>query len=121
MNADGQLCDTRISNAVKCLPPQNRPKTDEIKRCVHRWLVHELDHPSVILALGKIAHEAVLRAHGLPLQGHHFAHGAVHNIGDTTLVDSFHPSPLNTQTGRLSVEDFNRVLLNARSLTEIKH
>ena len=89
-----ELYGCRITNAVKCLPPGNRPNTGEIKRC-NRYLAPELDAldaGGVVLALGTVAHEAVLRARGQRLNAHAFAHGAEHHLPGTTLVDSYHCS-----------------------------
>ena len=121
MDEDGMPTSIRISNAVKCLPPANRPTTTEIKRCVSKWLFNELEIPRVVLALGGIAHDAVLRAMGERLSAHPFSHGAVHSLEGLTLVDSFHPSPLNTQTGRLSTSMFDAVLALALSHSQNNH
>jgi uracil-DNA glycosylase len=116
---NGKLIHIRISNAVKCLPPGNKPTTQEIKRCVAKWLVPELVHPSVVLALGTIAHNSVLRAVGEPLSRHPFAHGATHILPTITMIDCFHPSPLNTQTGRMTTSQFNAVLSRALEMTQL--
>ncbi len=108
----------RISNAVKCLPPGNKPTTREIKLCGKQWLSHEVRTAKVILALGRIAHDAVLRVLNRPLAAHKFAHGAVHNLGPTVMVDSFHPSPLNTATGRLSPDEFDAALRRALTISQ---
>ncbi len=108
-----RLYGVRITNAVKCLPPQNKPTTDEIKRC-NPFLVEELARlaPSCnLLALGLIAHQAVLRGYGLPLSRYRFAHGAVHRLPDgRRLFDSYHCSRYNTQTKRLTESSFMAVL-----------
>ncbi len=102
----------RITNAVKCLPPQNRPTTGEVNTC-NSFLRNELQglaHGTVVLALGGIAHRAVLRALGEKLSARPFGHGAVHRIpGAPILVDSYHCSRYNTQTGRLTPEMFRQV------------
>ena len=121
MDEQGRPIATRITNAVKCLPPKNQPKVAEITRCVQRWLTTELHEANVVLALGKVAHDAVLRGLGEPLARYTFAHGAIHTVGDLVLVDSFHPSPLNTQTGRLSIDDFSHVLEAAKQLALEPH
>ena len=115
---DLQLRRCRISNAVKCLPPQNKPATDEIKNCNH-FLRAELDalpQSGVVMALGKIAHDAVLRACGLPLSGYRFAHGAEHRLEKLTLLDSYHCSRYNTQTRRLTEAMFRDVFKRAQEL-----
>lgn len=104
---DGLILDNcRITNAVKCLPPQNKPTGDEINQC-NPYLAAEiktLPKQSVILALGNIAHQAVLRAYGLKAGAAKFAHHAVFNLPDGhTLVSSYHCSRYNVQTKRLSM------------------
>ncbi len=108
--ADGlQLVDCRITNAVKCLPPENKPETSEIRTC-NRFLAQELQElrsVRVILALGQIAHKAVLMACGLKVGAHPFGHGARHVLPDgRVLIDSYHCSRYNTQTRRLTAESF---------------
>ncbi|HHO68989.1 MAG TPA: uracil-DNA glycosylase [Gammaproteobacteria bacterium] len=103
-----RLRNCRITNAVKCLPPQNKPATGEIRAC-NGFLAAELDTlpaGAVILALGRIAHDAVLRARGLRLSAHPFAHGAEHRLENALLLDSYHCSRYNTQTRRLTVDMF---------------
>jgi uracil-DNA glycosylase family 4 len=105
------LIDCRITNAVKCLPPQNKPETVEIKTC-NRWLVDDLAAPDVrvILALGLVAHKAVLMAAGLKQSAFAFAHAARHALPDgRVLIDSYHCSRYNTQTRRLTSADFSHV------------
>lgn len=111
--ADGlELKMCRITNAVKCLPPQNKPTGTEINQC-NQFLAAELktlpEH-AVILALGTVAHRAVLRAYDLKLSGAVFAHNAQHALpGEITLVDSYHTSRYNVQTKRLTKEMFAEV------------
>ncbi|HXH73308.1 MAG TPA: uracil-DNA glycosylase [Mariprofundaceae bacterium] len=106
------LKGVRITNAVKCLPPQNKPETAEIRQC-NSYLKAELaalPDDCRLLALGKIAHDAVLRAYGLPLGALKFAHGATHRLPDGRLLtDSYHCSRYNTQTGRLTATMFREV------------
>jgi uracil-DNA glycosylase family 4 len=107
-----RLLDCRISNAVKCLPPQNKPEPSEIRTC-NRHLAEELCAASdvrVILALGQVAHKAVLMAAGLKQSAHAFGHGARHLLPDgRVLIDSYHCSRYNTQTRRLTSADFHDV------------
>lgn len=114
-----ELRDCRITNAVKCLPPENKPTIDEIKAC-NRYLQTELEQlpaGTVILGLGLIAHRAVLRAFDLKQSAHPFAHAAVHALPNgLRLVDSYHCSRYNTQTGRLTAEMFDAVVTQARRL-----
>ncbi|MFO8003930.1 uracil-DNA glycosylase [Thioalkalivibrio sp.] len=111
------LQDCRVTNAVKCLPPQNKPSPAEIRSC-NAFLAAEIDAvaPRVILALGRIAHDAVLRARGLALAGHPFAHGAEHDLGQgRRLFDSYHCSRYNTQTRRLTPAMFEAVFREIRA------
>ncbi|WP_018994148.1 MULTISPECIES: uracil-DNA glycosylase [unclassified Thioalkalivibrio] len=114
-----QLLDCRITNAVKCLPPQNKPTTEEIRTC-NGFLAAEMDamQPRVILALGKIAHDAVLRACGLPLSSLRFAHGAEHALDGMRLIDSYHCSRYNTQTRRLTPAMFGELFARIRTHLE---
>lgn len=115
-----KLTDCRISNAVKCLPPQNKPQTDEIRNC-NVFLQAELaalPEGAVILALGKIAHDAVLRAVVKPLSAYRFAHAAEHVLERHHLLDSYHCSRYNTQTRRLSGDMFRDVVRRARELID---
>ena len=111
---DGQaLIDCRIANAVKCLPPANKPELDEIRRC-NAYLTHEiarLPRLTAILALGTIAHRAVVESLGLKVGGYRFAHGAKLPLPNgATLFDSYHVSRYNTNTGRLTEAMFDTVL-----------
>jgi len=111
------LRNCRISNAVKCLPPQNKPTPEEIRRC-NGYLAAELrlQPPRVILALGSVAHQAVLMACGLKRAACKFGHHAVHALPATSnspegirLYDSYHCSRYNTQTKRLTAAMFQAV------------
>jgi uracil-DNA glycosylase family 4 len=119
VNADDPmlLADCRISNAVKCLPPQNKPLPEEIRRC-NRYLSAEFHAapPRVILALGTVAHQAVLMAWGVKPARFKFGHHAVHDLPATAfaprgarLFDSYHCSRYNTQTKRLTGAMFEAV------------
>ncbi len=123
-----QLMNCRITNAVKCLPPQNKPEPGEIRQC-NRYLVAEIadfrkEGGTALLALGAIAHQAGLMALGLKVRNYPFGHGAIHVLpglisndaarnglkpGGLTLYDSYHCSRYNTQTRRLTTEMFERV------------
>jgi uracil-DNA glycosylase family 4 len=119
LNDGLQLTNCRITNAVKCLPPQNKPLTAEIS-CCNTFLREELaEMPvgSVLLALGGIAHAAVLKALRLKQRSYPFGHGAEHALGQgLTLLDSYHCSRYNTQTRRLTPEMFQAVFARARNL-----
>ncbi len=116
-----RLIDCRITNAVKCLPPQNKPVGAEINAC-RDFLVHELDalpSGSVILALGSIAHKSVVAALGLRQKDCVFAHGAEHGLPHgRVLLDSYHCSRYNTQTRRLTEDMFDAVFARARALLD---
>ncbi len=112
-SADGlQLSGCRITNAVKCVPPQNKPELREIK-CCNRYLKTELEtlgKGTVVLALGNIAHQAVLLALELKKSQFRFRHGARHELPNgLTLYDSYHCSRYNTQTRRLTPAMFEAV------------
>ena len=106
-----ELIGCRVTNAVKCLPPQNKPEPGEIRRCNH-YLAEEIAmvRPRAILALGAIAHRAVLMAFGLAAGRHRFAHHAVHPLPGASLFDSYHCSRYNTQTKRLTAPMFEAVV-----------
>ena len=113
-----ELNNCRITNAVKCLPPQNKPVTEEIKNCNH-FLQAELGSlpaNAVIIALGTIAHDAVLRAFSLKLSSHKFAHAAEHQLEQKILIDSYHCSRYNTQTRRLTEDMFHAVFHRAKQI-----
>jgi uracil-DNA glycosylase family 4 len=116
-----ELFDARITNSVKCLPPANKPLPTEVKEC-NGYLRAEIKASAdarVFLALGAIAHAAVLRAHDLRLAQFPFAHAAEHGLGNgRVLLDSYHCSRYNTQTRRLTTEMFEAVVKRARSLCE---
>ena len=106
----------RITNAVKCLPPENKPLPAEIREC-NAYLRTELQAlaPAAILALGTVAHQAVLRALNHRLADFPFAHGARHKIDSRTqLFDSYHCSRYNTNTRRLTPEMFREVFADIR-------
>ncbi len=119
-NDDRQrLVDCRITNAVKCLPPANKPLPAEVQRCNHYLAAELLAVPAggVIVALGTIAHGAVLRALGLKPGQARFAHAAEHELPQRRrLLDSFHCSRYNTQTRRLTASMFDQIFARARHL-----
>jgi uracil-DNA glycosylase len=114
-----ELLDARITNSVKCLPPANKPLPLEIKVC-NDFLREELTQSPavrVILALGTIAHSAVLRACGAANTAHPFSHAAEHELGGgRVLLDSYHCSRYNTQTRRLTTSMFESVVGRTRDL-----
>jgi len=113
-----QLLNCRITNAVKCLPPQNKPVGAEINTCngFLRAELEALPEDSVILALGTIAHNAVVRALGLKQKDYKFGHGEEHALPQATLIDSYHCSRYNTQTRRLTGKMFKQVFRRAKKL-----
>jgi uracil-DNA glycosylase family 4 len=129
-NDNLHLTGCRITNAVKCLPPGNKPEPDEIRQC-NGYLAGEISDfagsGSALLALGAIAHQAVLMALGLKLKSYPFGHGAIHALpapgtakeganpaglslpADLSLYDSYHCSRYNTQTRRLTTDMFEQI------------
>ena len=115
------LLDCRITNAVKCLPPDNKPVGAEINTC-NRYLANELDtmqQGSVVLALGGIAHRAIVKARGLRQADYKFAHAAEHDLGAFSMLDSYHCSRYNTNTGRLTPAMFDAVFERARKMLNL--
>jgi uracil-DNA glycosylase len=125
-----ELTQCRITNAVKCLPPENKPAPAEVRQCNH-YLSAEIAEfrrreGRGLLALGAIAHQAVLMALGLKRSAYPFSHGAIHALSSDqasegsksrslTLYDSYHCSRYNTQTRRLTVEMFEQVFEKIRA------
>ena len=119
-----RLIKCRITNAVKCLPPENKPTGDEINTCNH-YLAAELSAlgtGTVILALGTIAHKATLMALGLKQKSYPFGHGHLHELTDGRwLLDSYHCSRYNTQTRRLTKKMFHEIFNKVVELLEISN
>ena len=116
-----ELVDCRIANAVRCVPPQNKPTPAEINTCRPFLTVHlTLGQPRAIVALGRIAHESVLRALGARLAAHPFGHGAEHTPDGCAamLFDSYHCSRYNTNTGVLTTDMFERVFARVRDFLD---
>ena len=115
------LIDARITNAVKCLPPENKPKTIEVLQC-NKFLSHEIKRIQdkiIILSLGKIAHDAVLMSLNLKKSHYQFSHGARHELSrEQILYDSYHCSKYNTQTKRLTQAMFENIFLNIKKEME---
>jgi uracil-DNA glycosylase family 4 len=113
-----ELVDCMITNAVRCVPPANKPIPEEVSTC-RRFLagrIAALPNLRVILALGRIAHDATLEALALKRRFHIFAHSARHKLDcGLTLFDSYHCSRQNTNTGRLTTAMFMQVLAAAAS------
>lgn len=116
------LVNTRITNAVRCVPPANKPTPQEEKTC-NQFLIRELaamPKLKVILSLGSTSHQSVLRTLKLKAKDYKFGHGAVHAIHSPvwkgTLLDSYHTSRYNVQTGRLTQAMFDAIVVQAREL-----
>ena len=116
-----ELVDCRIANAVRCVPPQNKPEPSEIKTC-RQFLKSELDtlpQVKIILALGKVAHDSVCDTLGARKALHPFKHGAAYGVGKFKLVSSYHCSRYNTNTGVLTTAMFEKVVAQAKKAAGI--
>jgi len=110
------LQDCRITNAVRCVPPENKPTGAEIATC-RRYLsatMAEMPQLRIILALGRIAHDSVLRTLEVTPSHYPFRHGGVHHVAGKTLISSYHCSRYNTNTGRLTEAMFHDVFREIR-------
>jgi uracil-DNA glycosylase len=110
------LIDCRITNAVRCVPPENKPTGAEIQSCRDflRATIAEMPRLAAIVALGRIAHDSVLSALGVRPSAAAFAHGRAHAASGITLFDSYHCSRYNTNTRRLTEEMFRQVFAQVR-------
>ena len=108
------LNNCSITNAVKCLPPDNKPNHEEINNC-NKFLkseINELKQGSILLALGLIAHNAIMTSLSLTKKEYKFSHGKRHNLpNNLVMYDSYHCSRYNTQTKRLTEKMFHEVFL----------
>ena len=114
------LIDCRITNAVKCLPPDNKPVGAEINTC-NSFLASELKllpAGAVVVALGGIAHRAIVKAMGLRQADYKFGHAALHDLGHFRVLDSYHCSRYNTNTRRLTEEMFDAIFAQVRDLLD---
>jgi uracil-DNA glycosylase family 4 len=113
-----RMTGARVTNAVRCVPPENKPTTAEIRAC-NPFLEAEIaamPELRAVLALGLVAHKAVLRALGLVAARYPFAHGAMHQLPTGLLLaDSYHCSRYNTNTGRLTEAMFHEVFAELRA------
>ena len=120
--ADGvRLVGAVILNSVKCLPPQNKPLPEEIRHCSRFFEAQRAAMPSlrILIALGQIAHQATIRAVGGRQVDYKFGHGAVHQLPDgRVLIDSYHCSRYNQNTGRLTTAMFESVFAKASELRQ---
>jgi uracil-DNA glycosylase family 4 len=111
-----ELVDCRISNAVRCVPPENKPTPQEITTCRDflTATIKEMGKLRIVVALGRIAHETFVSANGARRSQHPFGHGRAHAIGALTLIDSYHCSRYNTNTGVLTPKMFHDVFAQVR-------
>ena len=111
-----ELVDCAISNAVRCVPPQNKPTPAEIKTCrpFLAALIASMPHLRTILALGKIAHDSVCDTLAVKKSKHPFGHGKAYQIGKVQLIASYHCSRYNTNTGVLTEKMFDAVVKQAK-------
>jgi uracil-DNA glycosylase family 4 len=115
-----ELSDCRITNAVKCLPPDNKPVGAEINTC-NTFLGNELKSlptGAVVVALGGIAHRAIVKAMDLRQADYKFGHAALHDLGSFRVLDSYHCSRYNTNTRRLTAEMFDAIFAQARDMLD---
>jgi uracil-DNA glycosylase family 4 len=111
------LVDCRIGNAVRCVPPQNKPLPAEINTCRQFLIatIQTMPRLRAIVALGRVAHESTLKALGLRAAAAPFAHGAMHQAGALRLYDSYHCSRYNTNTRVLTPQMFRNVFARVRA------
>jgi len=117
------LNDCRVANAVRCVPPENKPTVQEIRSCrpFLAATVAEMLQLRAVLALGRIAHEAFLLAQDVQRSRLPFSHGRAHSVGAVTLFDSYHCSRYNTNTGVLTPKMFNRIVAQLRDHLDAAH
>ena len=124
LNSDQELLNCRITNAVKCVPPQNKPLSLEINTCNQflRAEIKQLPSNSVVLTLGAVAHRAVIRALGLQQSAFPFRHDGQYSLQDDArsnirqLFTSYHPSRYNVNTGKITAASFARVFASIREV-----
>ncbi|HYB11442.1 MAG TPA: uracil-DNA glycosylase [Alphaproteobacteria bacterium] len=111
------LIDCRITNTVRCVPPENKPTGAEIGHCRDflKSTIREMSQLRVIVALGRIAHDSVVVSAGIRLAAAAFAHGRSHPLDGLTLYDSYHCSRYNTNTGKLTPQMFHAVFAAVRA------
>lgn len=117
-----ELINVRITNSVRCVPPQNKVTSEEIKTCGD-FLIKEISSMSnlkIILTLGGVAHNAVLGVLGYKKSLHKFSHGAIHQLKkhNITMINSYHTSRYNINTGRLTTEMFENVIEQIKTMTD---
>jgi uracil-DNA glycosylase family 4 len=114
------LIDCRITNAVRCVPPENKPTPQEITTCRDFLTVTIREMPKLraIVALGRIAHETFIAARNVKRRDHPFTHGGVHSLGAITLFDSYHCSRYNTSTRVLTPQMFCELFAKVRTFLD---
>ncbi|WP_370931609.1 uracil-DNA glycosylase [Bartonella sp. DGB1] len=117
-NDNLQLVNCIIANAVRCVPPQNKPTTDEINNCrgFLASLIENLPNLKVIIPLGTIAHNSLLKILKLKIKDYPFKHGALGQFENKYILSSYHCSRYNTQTNRLTTQMFEDIFSRAKSL-----
>jgi uracil-DNA glycosylase len=117
-----ELVDCRITNAVRCVPPENKPTPLEITTCrpFLATTIAGMPRVNAVVALGRIAHETFLSSQEARRASHPFGHGSVHAIGKLRLFDSYHCSRYNTNTGVLTPKMFREVFARVREHLAIK-
>ena len=117
-----RLTDCMITNGVRCVPPANKPESAEINICRQflKARISQLPDLRAIVVLGRIAHDTTIRVFCLKLKDFKFAHGAIHHVGkyNIHIIDSYHCSRYNTNTGMLTSEMFEGVFANVRTLLD---
>ncbi len=116
-----KLKDCTITNAVRCVPPQNKPISEEINNC-NNFLKKTIEinkNLKVIIALGLIAHKSIISALNLKQKLYKFKHGNKHKIDNLILIDSYHCSRYNTNTRRLNQEMFEKIFFEAKKELKI--
>ena len=116
-----KLKDCTITNAVRCVPPQNKPISEEINNCNNflKKTIQIHKNLKVIIALGLIAHKSIISAYDLKQKLYKFKHGNKHKIDNLILIDSYHCSRYNTNTGRLNDEMFEKIFFEAKKELKI--
>jgi uracil-DNA glycosylase family 4 len=112
-----KLVDCRITNAVRCVPPENKPTPQEIATCRDflTATITEMPRLCAIVALGRVAHESLIVAQGARRSAYPFGHGRSHPMGALKLFDSYHCSRYNTNTGVLTPQMFRDVFAQVRA------
>lgn len=112
-----ELIDAAITNAVRCVPPENKPEGAEVNTCRKNFLeptIRRFPNLAAIVTLGTISHQATVRALGFPVKLLPFSHGGEHDAGSVRIFASYHCSRYNTNTGKLTTEMFENVFASAR-------